>query len=234
MKIKDKIRGMILGHKSDSTSYINYYRKMGARIGEGTIVFQPMHTCIDETRPFLIDIGKNVQITYGTTILTHGYDWSVLKGVYGNVLGSAGKVTIGDNVFIGANSTILKGVTIGNNVIIGAGSLVNRDIPDNTVAAGNPARVICSLEDYYSKRLNAQLKEAKIVYRQYLEVYGKEPPEEVFYEFFWLFYPRDNSLPPKFMKQMKNVGNYEFSISVFKNTKPAFDGYNAFLEEMRR
>ena len=51
-------------------------------------------------------------------------------------------ITIGDNVFIGSNSTILYDVNIGNNVIIGAGSLINRDIPSGTVAAGVPAKVI--------------------------------------------------------------------------------------------
>jgi len=51
-------------------------------------------------------------------------------------------VTIGNNVWIGGNVTILPGVTIGDNCTIGAGSVVTRDIPDNSVAAGNPARVI--------------------------------------------------------------------------------------------
>lgn len=55
-------------------------------------------------------------------------------------------VTIGDNVWIGGGVSILPGVTIGNNVVIGAGSVVTRDIPDNTVAAGNPARVIKRIE----------------------------------------------------------------------------------------
>lgn len=50
-------------------------------------------------------------------------------------------VTIGDNVWIGGSTTILPGVTIGNNVVIGAGSVVVKDLPDNVVAVGNPARV---------------------------------------------------------------------------------------------
>lgn len=115
------------------------------------MIFDPQTTIIDETRPWMIEIGNDVQITSGVTLLTHGYDWSVLKGVYGEVLGSSGVLKIGNNVFIGMHSTILKGVTIGNNVIIGANSLVNKDIPDNCVAAGNPCRVIMSLEEYYKK-----------------------------------------------------------------------------------
>ena len=86
----------------------------------------------------MIEIGNNVSITTGVTILTHGYDWSVFKGMYGDVLGSAGRVKIGDNVFIGMHSTILKGVTIGDNVVIGANSLINKDVPDNCVVVGNP------------------------------------------------------------------------------------------------
>ncbi|MDA3769091.1 acyltransferase [Streptococcus thermophilus] len=133
------------------------------------MIFDPQTTIIDETRPWMIEIGNDVQITSGVTLLTHGYDWSVLKGVYGEVLGSSGVLKIGNNVFIGMHSTILKGVTIGNNVIIGANSLVNKDIPDNCVAAGNPCRVIMSLEEYYKKRKNVQIDEATELVRAYRE-----------------------------------------------------------------
>ena len=56
-------------------------------------------------------------------------------------------MTIGDNVWIGGNTTINPGVTIGSNVVIGSGSVVTRDIPDNVVAAGNPARVLREITD---------------------------------------------------------------------------------------
>lgn len=59
-----------------------------------------------------------------------------------------GPIIIGDNVFIGANSTILYDVHIGNNVIIGAGSLVNKDIPDGVIVAGVPAKVVGKFESY--------------------------------------------------------------------------------------
>jgi maltose O-acetyltransferase len=61
-------------------------------------------------------------------------------------------VDIGDRVFIGAGSIVLPGVRIGNNVVIGAGSVVSRDIPDNVVACGNPARITNSVEAWVEKR----------------------------------------------------------------------------------
>ena len=62
-----------------------------------------------------------------------------------------GSITIGNNVFIGAKSTVLYDVKIGNNVIIGAGSLVNKDIPDGVVAVGVPCKVIGGFEEYQRK-----------------------------------------------------------------------------------
>ena len=205
-------------------------RRMGMRIGERTTIFNANTVLIDKTRPWLIDIGDDVQITRGVVILTHGYDWSVLKGKYGEVLGSAGKVKIGNNVFVGMNTVILKGVTIGNNVIIGAGSLVNKDIPDNCVAAGNPARVIMSLEDYHQKRSAAQEKEAAELVREYRAVYGRDPDEAALSEFFWLFTGDDGELPPSWEAQMQQVGNRAFSGKVLRERKPKYKNLQEFLD----
>lgn len=87
---KNIIKKLIYREKADSTSYVKYLQRKGMKIGERVFVFSPQKTTIDETRPWLIEIGNDVQITEGVTILTHGYDWSVLKGVYGDVLGSSG------------------------------------------------------------------------------------------------------------------------------------------------
>ena len=62
-----------------------------------------------------------------------------------------GCVTIGDNVFIGAGTVVLPNVVIGSNVIVGANSTVTHNIPDNTVIAGNPAKIIDSLDSYITK-----------------------------------------------------------------------------------
>jgi acetyltransferase-like isoleucine patch superfamily enzyme len=62
-----------------------------------------------------------------------------------------GPITVGSNVFIGINAIIMPGVTIGDNVVIGSGAVVTRDIPSNSVAAGVPARVVRSLDEYRAK-----------------------------------------------------------------------------------
>ena len=132
------------------------------KIGEEVLIVNPRNVDIDGTRPWLIEIGNNVTITCGVTILTHGYDWSVIMNKYdGQMYASSGKVKIGNNVFIGTKTTILKGVEVGDNVIIGANSLVNKNIPSNVVVAGNPAKVIISIEEYKNKRKQEYLNEAK-------------------------------------------------------------------------
>lgn len=190
-RLKRFVKKLFYSFRCDEESYIAHLRAGGAEIGERVRIFDPKTTIIDVTRPFMLRIGEDVQITSGVTILTHGYDWSVLKGIYGEVFGSCGEVVIGNNCFIGMHTTILKGVHIGNNCIIGANSLVNKDIPDGYVAAGNPAKPIMTVEEYYKKRQEAQLSEATELYRCYIKKMGKEPPMDTFDEFFWLFAERD-------------------------------------------
>lgn len=164
MGLKHMLRKMALGPKASSSDFVAHLRSIGMVIGDDTVIYSPSYCVIDQTRPWMIEIGNNVSITTGVTILTHGYDWSVFKGMYGDVLGSAGRVKIGNNVFIGMNSTILKGVTIGNNVVIGANSLINKDVPDNCVVVGNPQRVVCDIDSYLEKRRAAQVSEAADLY----------------------------------------------------------------------
>ena len=231
--IKRILRKIVLGNKADSDSFIKYLRSKGVEIGEFTNIYNPQNTTIDLTRPWLIKIGKNVQITDGVTILTHGFDWSVLKAVYGDVLGSSGSVTIGDNVFIGVKTTILKGVHIGNNVIIGANSLVNKDIPDNVVAAGNPCKIIMGLDEYHEKRKSAQIKEVKELIQLYRKQYGSEPDENALHEFFWLFTNDISNLPEKWIDVLKLGGNFEYTKYIFQTHKKQFNSMDGFLNELK-
>ena len=101
---------------------------------------------LDPSHCWLIKIGDNVTLAPRVHILCH--DASTKQFLNYTKIG---RVTIGNNVFIGAESVVLPGVTIGNNVIIGANSTVTHDIPDNTVAVGSPAQMLCSLEEYLQK-----------------------------------------------------------------------------------
>lgn len=234
MGIKLFIKKCIFRNKVDSDTYIRHLKSIGMSIGDRVNIYEPRSVCIDETRPFMIKIGDDVKITRGVTILTHGYDWSVLARQHDIVLGSAGRVNIGDNVFIGMNATILKGVTIGSNVVIGANSLVNKNIPDNCVAAGNPCKIIMSIDEYYEKRKNAQISEALEVYDSYIQTYGCEPPQEIFDEFFWLFHKREEPIPQVFKRQMMWNDRYDKTLYHLTNTEPVFDGYDSFLDYARQ
>ena len=145
---------------------INFLRRPGkvhcdveALKKEGMIVgknFNVQNGCIlDGARPWLIEIGDNVVLAPNVHILTH--DTSTKK--YGGYV-HIGRVNIKDNVFIGASSVVLLGVTIGENSIIGAGSVVTKDVKPNSVYAGNPAKFICSIDDYIEKHA-----EPKLVYK---------------------------------------------------------------------
>lgn len=118
--------------------------KNGLKIGENVKVEKGV--MIDSGFPYLINIGNNVTMAPYVQILSH--DASTKPFLNYTKLG---KVNIGNNVFIGAKTIILPNVNIGNNVIIGAGSIVTKDIEENVVVAGVPAKVICSLEDYLEK-----------------------------------------------------------------------------------
>ena len=104
------------------------------------------------SEPYLITIGKNCRITYGVKFATHdGGVWTLRKmGMLTNA-DVFGQIKSGDNTNIGWNAIILPGVSIGKNCIIGAGAVVAKDIPDNSVAAGVPAKVIESTVQYCEK-----------------------------------------------------------------------------------
>lgn len=212
--------------RRNSDSYVKFLRNKGCKIGERTVFFNPQNTIVDRTRPCLITIGDDVKITDGVTILTHGYDWSVLSNVYHEMLGSSGKVTIGNNVFIGMKTTILKGVTIGNNVIIGANAVVNKDIPDNTVYAGNPAKFIMTVEDYYKKRQGEYIEEAKELAVSYYQRFNEKPPLELFHEFFPIFLERNETSSSIVSRYFSNRQDL---IDNFYQSKPQFNGYDEFL-----
>lgn len=233
MSLVEYIRRKIKGNKYDSDTYIQYLRRCGIRIGDNTRFYNVEFALVDTTRPYLIEIGDNVKLTKGITILTHDYAWSVLKNKYGNVMGNAGKVIIGNNVFIGVNTTILKGVTIGDNVIIGAGSVVSKDIPSDCVAIGSPAKPIMTLDAYYEKRLQRQAIEAEIIVSTYRNKYGKDPDENELKDFFWLYTDSNDELNELYKKNMKLCGSETISYLKFGANKKKYSSFEEMLKEFK-
>lgn len=102
------------------------------------------------TEPWIITLGNNVHITDGVKFITHDGGTLLYRKIIPD-LEITKPIVVGNNVYIGNNVILLPGVTIGNNVIIGAGAVVTKDIPDNSVAAGVPARIIKTADEYLEK-----------------------------------------------------------------------------------
>lgn len=186
-------------YTSSSVRYIEFLKKQGVEIGSGCIFRAPKTTIIDMTRPYLISIGNNVDMNVNFKICTHDWGARVFIGKYNQMINSSGKVTIGSNIYFGADCMVLKGVTIGDNCIIGAGSIVSKSIPSNSVALGNPCRVVCSLEEYYQKRLKKAPMEAAELVNAFYERKRHYPlpneltEEEIYYKSDSTFGGRFNS-----------------------------------------
>lgn len=128
---------------------LRYANWLGVSMGED-VHFYGMKPGMFSTEPWLIRIGDHVHITSGCQFITHDGGTLILRGRDPDLEITA-PIVVGDNVYIGMNSIILPGVTIGDNVVIGAGSVVSRSIPSDCVAAGVPARVIRSIDEYYDR-----------------------------------------------------------------------------------
>lgn len=113
---------------------INFFRKFyGMNIGKGVKI--SLNAKLDKTNPKGVHIGDDTYIAFDASILSHDMSRLVHKDV-----------RIGERCFIGARSIILPGVTIGDEVVVAAGSVVTKDVPSNSLVAGNPAKVLRSVQ----------------------------------------------------------------------------------------
>ncbi len=120
-----------------------FYCDYGKNIFVGDNFYTNYHCVILDVAK--VEIGDNVLFAPNVAVYTAGHPIHPVPRKLGYEYGIP--VKIGNNVWIGGNSVILPGVTIGDNCVIGAGSIVNRDIPDNSVACGNPCRVVKTITD---------------------------------------------------------------------------------------
>lgn len=138
-RIYRKVRREMVGNE-------RWARENGATIGEGCRILSNVVT----SEPWLVSVGDRTTISTEVLLVTHdGTGW-----LHDDEQGRRyyiGPVSIGSQCFIGARSIILPNVRIGDRVIVGAGSVVSRSVPDGTVVAGNPARVVGTYDDFMAR-----------------------------------------------------------------------------------
>lgn len=219
-----------LYYTSSSDRYIKYLRSKGIRIGRGTKFRSPGSVEIDTTRPELLEIGEHVFIHKGMVIMTHDWTGWCFIDTHNEFIPSHGKIKIGNNVWFGENVSVCKGVTIGDNCIIGIGAVVTKDIPANSVAAGVPAKVICSYDEYFNKRQERYPDEA-VEYAKAIIDSGREPVVEDFYDDYPLFV--DGSNYQNYNIPYSKVFT-EDKFAIWKEThKKTFDGFDAFIQYVK-
>ena len=127
---------------------VTYAKKVGVNCDFNTLYLYGHVTW--STEPWLITLGSNIHITDGVRFETHDGGTLLFRNQVPD-LEITKPIVVGDNVYFGNNVIVLPGVTIGSNVVIGAGAIVSKDIPDNSVAVGVPARIIKTADEYLEK-----------------------------------------------------------------------------------
>lgn len=129
-------------------AFLGHLSKQGAKVGKNVQIVDRFNFLYEPWYADQIELSDGVILSAGVRLVSHD---SAYSNVFGDLPIKFGKIKIGKNTYVGVNSIILCGISIGENCIIGAGSVVNRDIPANSIAAGNPVRVISSISEGFEK-----------------------------------------------------------------------------------
>lgn len=144
-RLAKKINGYLRYYEKDSSmnDTIDRLRSTGMKIGQDVVVYD---STFDAVYPWLITIGSRCTLTRAE-MLVHDDSLVLLTGHR-----FVAPVSIGDDVFIGRGAIVMPGVTIGSKVIVGAEAIVTKDVPNGCVVAGNPAKVIASIEEVITRK----------------------------------------------------------------------------------
>lgn len=138
----------IINYIYSMISPVKYARRIGVNLGNNCLIYRSIEW---PSEPYLITIGNHVQLTRGVAIHTHGGGHAVRRILPD--FDTFGKVDIKDWAYIGSHSQIMPGVTIGEGAMVAAGSVVTKSVPNGMVVGGNPAKIICSVEDYLKRNM---------------------------------------------------------------------------------
>ena len=133
-----------------------YARHIGVTIGRNCLIA----TRYWSSEPYLITIGNNVQVTENVKFYTHG-GGNVAREKYPD-FDAFGKIVVEDQAYIGSSSLIMAGVTIGHGALVAAGSVVTKSVAPRTVVGGNPARYICTVDEFIERNLKYNLNSKKM------------------------------------------------------------------------
>lgn len=136
-------------------------RKLGAKVGTFTTISS---SAVLSSEPYLISIGDHVQVTRGVTFYNHG-GGNVARRQIPN-FDCFGKIIVEDWAYIGSHSLILPGVTIGEGALVAAGSVVSKSVAPGTVVGGNPAKYICTVQDYIDKNIAYNISTKGLSYEE--------------------------------------------------------------------
>lgn len=198
----------------------------GAKIGSNCIFYAPTKTKVDRTSAMFIEIGNKVQITEGVIILGHDYSYSVCADALVKLPRKQRVTKIGNNVFVGMNSIILMGAEIEDNVIIGAGSVVTGHCKANSVYAGNPAKYICSLEDYCTKGEKQMVESARCWVKQFYDRKSRLPEVSEMGFYTTLFVDKTDENMEKYFRNTKNT-------SAIKAIRRTYVSVSEIMEETK-
>lgn len=137
---------------------LKHAKKHGMTVGKNVILSSKFGTSFG-SEPYLITLDNYVKMSGGVTFLTHdGGTWPFRDRaeyqIEGKDIATYGSIYIGERTFIGYGATIFPGVKVGKRCVIGAGSVVTHSIPDFSVVAGVPAKIISTLDVYADKCLS--------------------------------------------------------------------------------
>ena len=130
------------------TNPVKWARRLGVVVGNHTMISPDAQF---PSEPYLVTIGNHVQVTRAVSFYTHGGGNVVRRQIPD--FDCFGRIYIEDWVYIGSQSLIMPGVTIGEGALVAAGSVVTKSVPTGMVVGGNPAKIICSVNDYIARNI---------------------------------------------------------------------------------